>query len=247
MIFFNIFKRDIVNIVMNPTLFLINTVFPIMLVLVLGYFSGGGYGSETITSYDYYGITILIFNVLNVSMTSSNSFMEKSIRLSNLRIMFAPINKSYIYLSKILATLFFTSFCFLIYIVICKSIIGVDFGGNRIIYILIIMFAFNFFSSTIGVLFCCIFKGEELANTILSPINNIFSLLGGTFFPLDGFGKVIQYISDVSPVKWISTVSFEIIYDNNISYAMPLVFVLLCITLMLLILCKFTFNMEDYV
>lgn len=141
------------------------------MVLVLGYLSSSNYGSQGVTSYDYYGITILLFSILNVSMTASNSFMEKSLRLSNLRIMFSPINTSYIYVSKILATSAFTSLCYFLYALICKFLLQVNFGYHNTTYIFIIMLLFNFLSSSLGVLFCCIFKGEELANTILSPLN----------------------------------------------------------------------------
>lgn len=71
--FFTIFKRDFRNIILNPVLLIYNTVFPLLLVSVLGYLSYGDYFGYGITSYDYYGITVLIYSALNVSVTASNS------------------------------------------------------------------------------------------------------------------------------------------------------------------------------
>jgi ABC-2 type transport system permease protein len=129
--FLTIFTRDFINIVRNPVLFLTNTVFPFLLILVLGYLTNGSYGTE-ITSFDYYGITILLVSVLNVSITASNSFMERSIKRSNLRILYAPIPSTFVYGSKILATFLFTSLCFLILMAIENLLLGVHLGGERV-------------------------------------------------------------------------------------------------------------------
>ncbi|KPV60009.1 hypothetical protein QJ48_08095 [Paenibacillus sp. A3] len=52
--FYFILKRDFINLALNPVLLLTNTVFPLLLVLVLGYLSNGAYSGETMNGYDYY-------------------------------------------------------------------------------------------------------------------------------------------------------------------------------------------------
>lgn len=236
--FIHIFKRDFINITLNPILLFANTLLPLILVLVLGYLTNG--------NYDYYAITVLIYSALNVSTTAANSFMEKGIKLSNMRIMYAPVNKAYIFLSKILASFTFTSICFFIYSQICIWFLGIEFGGKNYILILILIFMFNLLTSALGIFFCCIFRSEEMANTILSLVNNIFSIFGGIFFSIEGFGSTAQKISNISPVKWIAKAAFQIAYDGNLQMFFPIIIIFTFAIIVLTLLCKFTFKMEDY-
>ncbi len=245
--FMVIFKRDLINIVLNPVLLLYNTVFPLLLTLVLGYLAAGSYGGGGISSYDYYGVTLLIYSVLNVSMTASNSFMERSLKASNLRILYAPFRLSFVYLGKIAATFVFTATCFLALIGMLYLTLGVNFGGDYFGYVLVILLLFNLLAAATGVLFCCIFHSEEITNKILSPVISLLALLGGLFFPLDGLGRAAERVSWLSPVKWVVEAIFRLIYDQDASLFLPVVLVLAGLTVAALAGCKLTFRTEDYV
>ena len=245
--FFVIYKRDVVNIVMNPVLLLTNTLSPILFILIFGYLSNGSYGESGITSYDYYGVTILIYSILNVSMTASNSFMEKRLKNSNLRVMYSPIRVSYLYLSKILATFTFTTVCYLFVMYVAHIGLHVTFGGKNVAYVIIIVLLFNFLSAVIGVLFCCMFKSEEVTNKILSLLNNAFAILGGVFFSLDGLGDTVRTISYISPVKWVVECVMKIIYDQDFGLFFTTGSVLILLTCFGLVGCKFLFKVEDYI
>lgn len=245
--FWAILKRDTINIVLNPVLLLTNTIFPLLLILALSYLTGDHYGGNGVSAYDYYGITILIFVVLNVSITAANSFMEKSLKTSNLRITYTPIPTSFVYLSKITATFLFTSGCLLVLMLFLHAVLAVNFGRENTPYVILLLVMFNFFSASVGVCFCCLLKSEEVSNQILSIANNLFALLGGLFFSLDGFGKTMEMISYMSPVKWVAEGLFRIIYDLDFSFFAPTVTILLLGSLLLLLGCKLTFKVEDYV
>lgn len=245
--FYTIFKRDLVNIVLNPVLLISNTLFPVVLVILLSYLTSGSYGSGGVTAYDYYAVTILIYAILNAAMTASNSFMEKSLKTSNLRIMYAPIKLSYIYMAKIVATFIFTSVCFLGYIAFFRLVFGVNFGGENLLYVILIVLFLNLLSSVTGIFFCCVFKSEELTNKIISVVINIFAILGGLFFRLDGLGPAAERISFLSPAKWASEAMFRIIYDSDFSVFVPGILILFTVSVALLIGCKITFKVEDYV
>ncbi len=244
--FYTIFKRDVINLVKNPTLLMFNTAFPFLLILILGFLSSGSYGKSGIDAYDYYGITILLYIALNVSVTAANSFMEKSLKNSNLRIMYSPISISFIYLSKIAATFAFTSVCFMALAAASGLLLGVNFGGGNTIYTIIMVLLLDLLSSSLGVMFCCIFKSEELTNKILSTANNILAVLGGLFFQLDGFGRTVEGLTCISPVKWVVQGIFRIIYDNDFSWFYPTVLILLVLSAAMVLLCKLTFRTEDY-
>jgi ABC-2 type transport system permease protein len=99
----------------------------------------------------------------------------------------------------------------------------------------------------VGVLFCCIFKSENLANKVLSPFINIFIIIGGVFFSVESLGKTMTQISNFSPLKWLNEAVFKIIYDKDLSYFMPAVIIIVFRTIVCLVLCKLTFKEEDYV
>lgn len=244
--FLQILKMDFLNLSFNIMWVFYSMVFPFLLVLILGFLNSGNYGS-TVTAYDYYGITMMIYTVLSTAMTASNSFMEERIKKGNMRIIYSPIAKPLIYISKILATFIFSSICHLILVLLLHFILGVNFGGWNIIFIIAILLLFEFFSSALGVLLCCIFKSENTANQILSIIINISAVFGGLFFQLDGFGKAIEKVSYISPAKWAVASMLKIIYDNNFSYFLPTVSILVILSAITLLLCRKFYRMEDYI
>jgi len=247
MSFITVFKRDLKNLILSPVLVIYNTLFPFFMVSILGYLTSGNYKGGGITSYDYYGVSLIIFTVLFVACTAANSFMEERVKSSNLRIMYSPINPSSIYMSKIAATFVFSSVCVLVSMAILRLCFNVNYGGENIVYVIILLELLNLLSATIGILFCCIFKSEQLANKTISPFINIFAILGGVFFPIDSLGKTVEKLSYISPAKWVDEGIFKIIYDKDLSYFGPTVIILIALTIIFIIGCKLTFKVEDYV
>ena len=247
MSFITVFKRDLKNLILSPVLVIYNTLFPFLMVSILGYLTSGNYKGGGVTSYDYYGVSLIIFTVLFVACTAANSFMEERVKSSNLRIMYSPINPSSIYMSKIAATFVFSSVCVLVSMAILKLCFNVNYGGENIVYVIILLELLNLLSATIGILFCCIFKSEQLANKTLSPFLNIFAIIGGAFFPIDSLGKTVEKLSYISPAKWVDEGIFKIIYDKDLSYFSPTVIILIALTIIFIIGCKLTFKVEDYV
>ena len=75
-------KEDFINLIKNPMWIFYGTAFPILLVAIVGYLAHSAYGNE-VTSYDYYGVTLMIYSALSSGMTSANSFMEERMDCSN--------------------------------------------------------------------------------------------------------------------------------------------------------------------
>ena len=66
----------------------------------LGFVTKGGFGTELVSSFDYYGVNMLIFSVGMIAITATNAFMEERVKRGNFRIVYAPISKEEIYLLK---------------------------------------------------------------------------------------------------------------------------------------------------
>ncbi len=243
--FFQIFKRDFTNLLINSTWLFYCTLFPLLLVLIFGFLSSGDYGT-LMSSYDYYSITIMIYMILVTATLAANSFMEERIKNGNMRLIYSPIKSAYIYLSKIAATFLFSSACHLVVILMLYLITGANFGGANCGYILFLFLLLEMFASALGVLCCCIFKTESTANQFLSLLISIIAIMGGLFFRLQGLGTIFERVSSLSPAKWFKEAIFIMIYDSDFSYFLPITGCLLSACIIILVLCGIFFRTEDY-
>lgn len=242
-----IVKFDFINTIKNPVLIFSETVLPITLFLVFGFIMRNRYGAYNMSSYDYYGVTMIIFSTFLMSIITANIFMERKIQEGNIRIIYSPTAKINIYLSKILTGFLFGTIVYTILMVLEKYVLGINYGDAYFGILLLIIIIFNLFTCCIGGFACCLLRSEEAVSKIIAPINYLLAMLGGLFTPVGGFGSVINKISYISPVRWVSDCMFKIIYDNDLSMAVPLLGVLIVLSLILIGLCQISFKPEEYV
>lgn len=226
----------------NPMWVFYATGFPILLIMILGYLTKNTYHGS-ITSYDYYGITLMIYAILNSGMTSANAFMEERIRKPNMRIIYAPGSVSNLFLSKILASFLFSFLFHTIDLLIIHATFQVRMGN---IFILLLLFGVTeLFANVLGIMICCIVKTEASANQIQSVVVNLLAVLGGVLFSLDGYGTFARYLSKLSPVKWVVEAAFQMIYDHNMHSILPVTGMMLGTVVIMLLICQMTFRKED--
>lgn len=245
--FINIVKFDIKNTIKNPMLLIVNTLLPIILIGTIGFIARGGYGSENISSYDYYGVTLMIFTGIMLSMTAANVFMEETVRRGNTRIVYAPVSKTEIYLSKLLASYIVGAISYTIIMLLGQYLVGINFGRKNILYIIILINVLSFFGCCLGILFCCIFKSEQGAIGVMQIPILIFVFLGGVFFPIASLGKTVEALSNISPLRWITQCAFQVIYDNDFSMYLPSIVITLFAAVICIVLCQIIFKPEEYV
>jgi ABC-2 type transport system permease protein len=242
-----IVKFDILNIIRNPTLVIANTIFPLILIGVIAFITQGSYGSLNINSFDYYGVTLMIFTAIMLAMTATNTFMEEKVKKGNTRIIYAPVLKMEIYLSKLIATYIVGTVCYSIIILLAQYILHMNFGGKNVLYVVLLINVLSLFGCCFGTMFCSIFKKEQMANSIMQIPILIFVFLGGSFFPVENLGKLITKISIISPIRWITECAFKIIYDNDFSLYMSTLSVILGFSIVCIIITHITFKPEEYV
>lgn len=235
-------KEDLINLIKNPMWIFTVTAFPLLMIAFLGYLTNGNY-SNLIDSYDYYGVTLLLYAVLNSGMLASNSFMEERIKKPNMRIIYAPSSAKFIYFSKIIASFIFSFGFHLLDMVFLSLVFHVHFGSFPQFILLLALT--ELFAVTLGIMCCCIFKTEAIANQILSIIINLISILGGLMFSLDGYGETVRRISLLSPAKWLSNTMFQMIYDHNSQSVFATALGLVVTTCVMIVVCNITFRKED--
>lgn len=235
-------KEDFINLIKNPMWIFYATIFPILLVAILGFLTKDNYG-DGFSSYDYYGITLMIYSILTSGMTSANAFMEERIKKPNMRIIYAPGNAKDIYFTKIIASFFFSGIFHFFDMVLLCLIFKIHIAA--VPQIILLFGLAELFSVTLGIMLCCILKTEAMANQILSIVINLMAILGGLLFSLEGYGKLIRKISVLSPAKWLSHTTFQMIYDKDFSGFLQLVGLLLITIIVMIFICNITFRKED--
>ncbi len=242
--FFSIFKMDMLNLFKNPVLVGYNTVFALVLTLVLGYLCGGNF-ADMKDAYQYYTVSLVIYGMLNGAMTASNCFMERDIKRPNLRIIYSPVGSFPIYFSKILSSFLFDYVLHLLLIALLRPLLHVTLGSNPMFFLLL-MIPVEFAAAALGIFFCCVFKCEETTSSLLSTLISIFSFLGGTFFSLDGMGSAIAVASHLSPVKWLNDAFFALACDNSLNYFWPVFIGGTVLSVLFVLGCRLLFRTEDY-
>ncbi len=236
---------DMINLFTNPFLVGYNTIFAALLILIMGFLTGGKY-ADIKDAYQYYTVTLLVYGMLNGAMTASNCFMERDIKRANLRIIYSPAGSFPIYFSKVLASFVFDYVLHLALLAILHLFLNIALGTRPIFFILL-MAPIEFAAAALGTFFCCIFHSEEATSTLLSLIISVLCLLGGTFFSLDGMGGAFSFVSKLSPVKWLNDAFFALSCDNNTGLLWPVFVGAAVVSALFVAGCRLFFRTEDYI
>lgn len=245
--FIKIVKFDFMNIIRNPSLIIFNTIFPLILIGVMGFVTKGSYGEGFVSSYDYYGVSMMIFTALFIALTATNTFMEEKVKRGNTRITYAPVSKTEIYLSKLISTYILGTISYSAILVIEQYFFHINFGGKNLLYIMLLINILSLFGCSLGTMFCSIFKNEEIANSVMQIPILLFVFFGGSFFPAASLGKTVETISCISPIKWVTQCAFQIIYDNDFSIYLSTITILLFASIVCIMICQIIFKPEEYV
>lgn len=235
-------KEDFVNLVKNPMWVFYATGFPILLVLIIGYLTRDAYGGG-FSSFDYYGITLMIYAAVNSGMTAANAFMEERIKHPNMRIIYAPGSLKNLYLSKIIASFLFSLVFHLFDMILLCLVLPITI--RHPLFLFLLGGLSELFFVILGVLLCCIIKSEAMTNQLQSIVVNLLALLGGALFSLDSYGSLLRSISMLSPVKWIIKSAFELIYDQSFTAYLPTTICLAIGCILMLLICGAAFHKED--
>lgn len=242
--FIKMVERDFMNLLLNPTWLMFSLGFPFLLVSIIGFMTNGLYGDD-FTSYDYYGVTLMFYAALYTGIFSANSFMEERIKKANLRSLYTPIREWEIPLAKTVATFLYTLIFYTLIAAVIMFLFHINYG-SEILKLWLLFAGVNFASSSLGVLMCCIFKSEGVANQILSIITNIIAITAGLLFPAAALGGTSAKVSHSLPLSQVIRVAFELIYDNNSQDFLTALIALGIVSLVMIFISQLCFKGEAY-
>lgn len=219
-----IFKMDFWGLLKNPVVIFINTAFIVILTFILGSLNSSLY-ADGWTPYRYSLIVLIVYTILNGCTTASNCFLERKVSKANLRVLMSPVSRFSFCLSKITASALFNFCCHIIVLFAGLALFHVSVPFAHVGWFVLVMIPFEFAACALGILVCCLLKSEEATSSLLSMIIAFLGILGGTFFPLDGMGKLLATASNLSPLHWLNTSMLELFFDGNIKALSPLLLV----------------------
>lgn len=208
-------KQDFKNILSSPSIMMFCLVYPTALVLLFGFLFSDMYQSNIVSSYDFYGITMMFYLILQSATITPTVFMEERTKKGNLRIAYAPVTRQQIYTSKLLTVLSVLTVSFLIHIIFLGATGIVNFGGPNSLVVMALFFLLLIFMVTLGGAVCTIVKNEDLSNKIIGITVNCFAVISGIFFPVEMLGEFAGNVANATPIKMTLNKIFEIVYDNS--------------------------------
>ncbi|MCR1900961.1 ABC transporter permease [Ligilactobacillus apodemi] len=190
-----IMKQDMVNLLRNKPIMMYLIIYPVVLILITGLVFESIFSDDILTSYDYYGVTMMIYLSMATIIILPELLFGSNVKYANYRIVYLPIPRYKIYLSKLIVAISVPYFILAIYMIIFNSMGLVNYGKSNIDYILLLDLALVTFSITFGGAFCVLMQNEDIATKILNLVINIFAILSGLFFPMYIFGeKLLIYL-----------------------------------------------------
>ncbi|MFR3687382.1 MAG: ABC transporter permease, partial [Enterococcus sp.] len=160
---------------------------------------------------------------------------------------YSPIRSWFIPFSKAIAAFLFTTIFYSIAAVICQLLFQIRFGDEKLLQIWLLFIGMNLLFSCIGVLMCCIFKSEGVANQILSILTVALAMLSGFLFQVANLGETFVKISNWLLTTKVAQTIFEMIYDQNSSNFSSVLLMLIAFSILILTVSMILFNGEEYV
>lgn len=245
--FWVLFKQDFYNLIMSSGTLVVFLIFPTVVTLLMGFLFEDLYNTSLVSSYDFYGVTMIFFVAMMGATVPANSFLEKRIRGGNTRIFYSPVSRIAIYSSKIMTCFLFMATCLSINIVAYQSLSFVNFGDENMIYIILLLFNFVLFLTMLSSAICVTLRSEELTNIILSNSMSVLGFLSGIMFPIANLGAAFEKIASFSPMKWTIDCVFQLIYDGASANYFMIMVGLLVLSFLLLLVVHRNYRPEDYV
>lgn len=167
-------------------------------------------------SLDYYTITMMTMILLYASMTGFWSVRSDMEQKTAYRTLCAPVRGYELLTGKVLGCTIVTLVQGLVVILFSGLVLNA-YWGEDLVTVTLLLLSQSIMAVSMGVGLAYLFKNGAAGNGILNTIVPIFVFLGGGYVPLNVMGSTFENISSISPVKWINSALFRMIYDGDYS------------------------------
>lgn len=190
-----------------------NIIFPIIMIMLLGYLLAGSYG-KTFTSYHYYTLVMLPFCIAMAMITASYAGKDEAYKKTAVRLLFAPISSVQIVLSKLFSCTIIISLCTVLVLLFAELVLKLPLAG-RLFPVILLLSAETFCICAIGLFIGLGMKNFLLIKNLLNLPICIAGILGGAFFPFGTLNQKLGILIKLSPLTWINRSMFLYLYDGS--------------------------------
>lgn len=222
-----------------------SVVFPIVIILLLGYLTSKSYGVE-FTSYEYYAIVLIPFCLFMGITSVTYAAVEEKRMKTSYRYMVAPISKTSLIMSKFLSFLVALMVCNIIVLIISKLLFHLPIEGN-IVYLIILLLCESVAITGLGLFFGLASKSFATIQNFLNIPIMIFGFLGGAFFPVGSQNPVLSFIINLSPLTWINRGIMNCLYLFDVTILLYISVILFLIGMLFTLLTIKHFKKEAFV
>lgn len=167
-------------------------------------------------SMDYYAVTMLTLILFYSSLTGFWAIRNEVVQNTASRILCAPVHSYELLTGKVIGSIF-VSFIQGLVVLLFSKLVMKTYWGEDLLSVVLLISSYAIMTTCLGVAIAFLIKSSEAASGILNTIIPIFVFLGGGYVPLYVMGGTISDMSVISPVKWINSALFGIIFDGNYS------------------------------
>ena len=222
-----------------------NILSPLLMIWLLGLLCKNMYQDELLTSYQYYGVVTIPFCIIMSIITAAYAGKDDAFANTADRILLAPVSDAEIVCAKILAEMIVFAGCSLLVLLVVNvfSYIGSykELGAIGLCYL-----SLSFVTACIGTFLGLGMKDFMKMKNILNIPVMIFAILGGCFYQFGTLNKPLQFVLNLSPLRWVNRSIFLLIYDKNCISFYRLNFVLIGIGGIFMLLAITCFKREEY-
>jgi ABC-2 type transport system permease protein len=148
------------------------------------------------------GLGLLVMSMMLLAHSTGAKMNDDKENGIYQRIMASPLSKKRYNLEAMASLLTMVGLNIIVVMIVVSQILGGDFGPNPL-NVLIVLFVFGTVAVAITNLINNISKNRRQASTISVMITTPLCMLGGCFWPIEVTPKVMQYISNFVPTKWV--------------------------------------------
>jgi len=167
-------------------------------------------------STDYYSITMLTLIMLYSSLTGFWAIRSEIEQKTAPRVLSSPVHSLDLLTGKVIGCISVTIVQGAVVVLFSRWVLNA-FWGQDILPVALLILTYAFMTVSIGVALAFLIRSSDAASGVLNTLIPVLVFLGGGYVPLSVMNGFIVRLAQISPVYWINSALFKIIYDRDFS------------------------------
>jgi ABC-2 type transport system permease protein len=222
-----------------------NIIFPIVMILLLGYLTSEKY-EENFNGYQYYSVVILPFCIALSCISVAYAGKEEAYKKTAIRFLTAPVSRQQLVLSKLLSCTVIISLCNLLVLFLSLLVLHIPMI-NQLLPIFLLLFTETFAVSAIGLVIGLGMKNFIMVKNVMNIPIMAAGILAGAFYPFGTLNSGLGFIIKLSPLTWINRGIFLSVYDGRNDILWETAFFFAIAGLLFTCLAVITFKKEEFI